>query len=484
MEYKNVAPFSAYSLLVTEDCNLACKYCYEIMSTGHKKVHMSKETADRFLEFVIEQAELGKDKNVSVCFFGGEPVLAIDMIDYICTKAKKIFENTDINFSTYIITNATLMNEKIYNIFKKHINMFTSCQLSVDGPHDIQDANRVTKSGKGTFKRIEANLKYWKELFGNKLNVHGVLSKQSIGRLYNSYLYFRETWGLKKIWFLPCKDPDFTDDDILIYDRELKKIYEYVMNDVRTNNRLNEIDYYAPLDRCLRNGISDKPCGAGDRYCVVTANGDVYPCHHIYYINPEGETCLGNIWEGVDLSKKYIWSAYDNTDMVGCENCDHPSCYRCIAENYEKYKTPFVQITGIHCSFMKVDLKYQRLIRREIEKMGLIKSQENNSSNKPITDCVGKVGQCDVVTRLEDCIFDRAECTQFSATPVEFNQVDKEEIVQSSEQDKCEGCSGDVCCNSCSEGSGDCNDRKNDVVNMLDEVITVLVKYHTKWTNE
>ena len=480
MEYKNVEPFHAYSLLVTEDCNLACKYCYEVNSSGHKKVHMTEKTADQFLTFVMDQAKLmkGKNKNVSVCFFGGEPVLAIDIIDYICTEAKKLFANTNINFTTYIITNATLMNEKIYNIFKKHMDMFTSCQLSVDGPHDIQDSNRVTKSGKGTFQRIEDNLKYWKSLFGNKLNVHGVLSKSSVGRLYESYLYFREIWELKRIWFLPCKDPNFTEEDIILYDQEMKKIYEYVMNDARTNNRLNEIEYYAPLDRCLRDGASDKPCGAGDTYCVVTSNGDIYPCHHLYYINPDRGTYLGNIFDGVDLSKKYIWSAYDNTDLVGCEDCDHPSCYRCVAENYEKYKTPFVQITGIHCKFMKIDLKYQRLIRKEIEKMGLIEPSKNKSKGA-ISDCVGKTGHCDIVTSLEDCTFDRGiECKQFSAAPIDFNQVGKkQEVCKVKEKSECKVKEKSEC--SCS------NYEEVDVlVAILDEVIEVLVKYHTILTKK
>jgi len=477
MNYKSISPFSAYSVLVTEDCNLACKYCYEVNSSGHKKVHMTRETADKFLEFARDQAVANQEKKVSISFFGGEPVLAIDMIDYICTKGKDMFDGTDIDFHVGIITNATLMNEKIYNIFKKHIDLFVSCQLSVDGPHDIQDSNRVTKSGKGTFSRIESNLKFWKGLFGDKLNVHGVLSKQSIGRLYDSYIYFREVWGIKKIWFLPCKDPEFTDEDVSLYDRELNKIYEYIMKHVREDNSLNEIEYYAPLDRCLRNGKADKPCGAGDTYCAVTATGDVYPCHHIYYIDTEGETCLGNIFDGVDLSKKYIWSAYDNSDMVGCEDCDHPSCYRCIAENYEKYKTPFTQITGVHCKFMKIDLKYQRIMREEIEKMGLMES-DNSNKKGPISDCVGKTGHCDVVTRVEDCIFDRADCTQYSTPPVDFDKIDEP---QGHTEEKNEQATNNVSCGGC----GSCSsDIKEDMTNMLDEIISVLVKYHTKWSGK
>jgi len=67
-----------------------------------------------------------------------------------------------------------------------------------------------------------------------------------------------------------------------------------------------------------------------------------------------------------------MWTVYDNSDIIGCQGCDHPYCYRCPAENYEKYGTPFVQIKDLHCDFMKVDLKYQRLIKNEIQQMGLL----------------------------------------------------------------------------------------------------------------
>ena len=58
-----------------------------------------------------------------------------------------------------------------------------------------------------------------------------------------------------------------------------------------------------------------------------------------------------------------------------------------VAENYEKYKTPFVQITGVHCKFMKVDQKYQRMIREEIEQMGLMKQQKSD----------GKIDQISII---------------------------------------------------------------------------------------
>lgn len=463
--------FNAYSVLVTENCNLACKYCYEVMSTGHKKNNMSEEVALKTLDFMFDQ--LGpEDKDLSICFFGGEPTLMPNIIDLMCTEGKKLAVKNNKNLSASIITNATNMNKQLYNTFKKHLNIWGSTQLSVDGPNDIQDAYRVFKNGAGSFDKIESNLVYWKELFGRTLNVHGVLNKNSIGRLYESFIYFREKWEIEKIWFIPAKDDAFTPDDVDIYERELKKIYEYVMKDVRENKRLNEVEFYAPLDRALRDGKMGKPCGAGANYCTITAKGDIWPCHHLYFVDEKRDLYLGNVFDGVDLNKKRIWDEYDGDDLVGCEDCEHPSCYRCIAENYEKYGTPFTQIKGLHCGFMKVDLKYQKLIREELEAMGLINKKEKECGDclGNARDCVGKVGDCPKVVSVDECVFDRGDCTQFKSPPKEFEEVG------SKDDETCEDTTTkeDKCC-----GTDCCSNKGDNVMkDMIDDIIKVLVKYH------
>ena len=44
-------------LVMNLDCNLACRYCFE--GTRKGKFYMSKETADRAIEFVKERGSRG-----------------------------------------------------------------------------------------------------------------------------------------------------------------------------------------------------------------------------------------------------------------------------------------------------------------------------------------------------------------------------------------------------------------------------------------
>lgn len=452
-----VKPFSAFSILVTENCNLACTYCYERSECGigHNNNSMSKETAEKLVEFMFKESP----NDVSVTFFGGEPTLEIDIIDYICTLSKK--KNKP--FNAGIITNATCMNEKIYNIIRKHLDVFKNCQLSIDGPEEIQNLHRITRSGKGSFKLVEKNIEHWKELFGKSLNIHGVLNPLTISNLFESYKYFREKWGVERLWFLPAKSVEYSKKDVDEYDIQLGKIYNYIMNIVRKTNSTREIDNYAPLDRALREGKANKPCGIGDNYCAVTSNGDIYPCHHMYYIDKNKETKLGDIYNGVDHSKKMIWSCFDNSDLQGCENCDHPSCYRCVAENFEEHGTPFTQIKGFHCDFMKVDLKYQRKIIEELKSMGLMKNaNQNQNSNclSNVRDCVGKQGECPVVTSVDECKFDNAIKN--------FSEIKKKDYI-------------DVASNNVRDSNIESSPpQNNNIKDTLDKVIALLVDLHNK----
>lgn len=475
--------FSAFSLLLTENCNLACKYCYETTGTGHKNKNMSVETALKAVRFMFDQ----KNEEVVVSFFGGEPTLMPEIIDLICKEGKRLSKIYNKPFYAGMITNATNMSEKLYNILRDHLDVWQSTQLSIDGPKEIQDMYRVTKSGKGSFARIEKNVPYWKALYDqNKLNIHGVLNKYSIPKLYDSFKFFREEWNVEKLWFLPAKGLDYTSEDVSLYERELKKIYEYVMEHARRTHTVDEIAFYAPLDRALRDGKMGKPCGAGDNYCTITSDGDVWPCHHFYFIDPDKNLYLGNIFEGIDKGKKLIWEQYDADDMIGCEDCPHGTCYRCIAENYEEYGTPFTQIKGYHCEFMLIDFKYQQMIKKELIEMGLLNQENNGKSdcNGLVRDCVGKQGDCPNVVSVNECKFDRGN-EHSSGTP-SFNELQKTnpmDIQECNGDGTCCGCGS--CCNNEEFGNVEEIDVEgksdNEILkNILDDVIKVLVKYHNE----
>lgn len=377
----NLTNFSAASFLLTEYCNFGCTYCYEKNGLGHSKNKiMSTNVAKRAVDFLFEQS----NEPIDITLFGGEPCLNYDAMQIIFETCLKNKKETNKDCSVSIITNGSILYPKLYNLFDKYkYELNFAAQLSIDGPKYVQDISRPLKSGKSSFNLIIKNLKLWKQLFQHdelKLNIHGVLNADTIPYLYESYLYFREEIGVKKLWFLPTKDDRYNNNHVQQYEEQLYKIYEYILKKAKETNTVDEIRFYSPLDKCLvDHGNSSKLCGAGVKYCTIIYNGDIYPCHHIYFIDKLHDYKLGNIYTKFDIYEKLLFSQYDSkTDILNCSGCEHEThCYRCFAENVSAYQTPFTQIKEYYCEMMKIDYKMQKKLNEELRKMGLL-TQNNN----------------------------------------------------------------------------------------------------------
>ena len=74
---------------VTDDCNLACKYCYQ---THKGKKKMSFDTAKKMIDLLLTgEKGMGdyinprRSPGLIIDFIGGEPLLEVGLIDRICS---------------------------------------------------------------------------------------------------------------------------------------------------------------------------------------------------------------------------------------------------------------------------------------------------------------------------------------------------------------------------------------------------------------
>ena len=131
------------ALFVTQYCNLNCIYCYGHGGEYGKKGAMEEKTAFQAVDWLIEKSE--KYMDLSISFFGGEPLLNYELIKKVVSYSKKKGKEKNKRFKYSITTNGTLLNDKIINYFKE--NKF-SVVFSFDGPKEIQDKNRPCNDSK------------------------------------------------------------------------------------------------------------------------------------------------------------------------------------------------------------------------------------------------------------------------------------------------------------------------------------------------
>ncbi len=94
---------------------------------------------------------------IKLVFYGGEPLLSIDLIIYISERLKSLAETKGIKYSFSFITNGTLLTRNTVEKLKPL--GLKDASVTLDGPRHIHDQYRPFKTGKGSFDVIVRNLK-------------------------------------------------------------------------------------------------------------------------------------------------------------------------------------------------------------------------------------------------------------------------------------------------------------------------------------
>lgn len=110
----------AFVIFTTTACNARCPYCYE---KGYKVIRMSERVAEGTVQYIKQKCN---GENIVLRWFGGEPLLNTEVIDYITTRLNE----EGIKFESKIVSNSSLL----YKYADKLDDWNTSLvQITLDG---------------------------------------------------------------------------------------------------------------------------------------------------------------------------------------------------------------------------------------------------------------------------------------------------------------------------------------------------------------
>lgn len=196
------------TIVLTRKCNFNCSYCFE--RNENKFLH--KDIVPYLENLILTYLEKVPFCNkIVVHWFGGEPLLNIEMMKNISKSIKKIIQaqNYKIEYSSILITNGYIL-EKIIPI-RDELNI-TDVQITIDGPKTIHDSRRyLLDSGQGTYDKIISNIL----LLANEnvdIIVRMNLDKDNIAYVKTTYDFVKENAKGKKanFYFYPTLVRDYT----------------------------------------------------------------------------------------------------------------------------------------------------------------------------------------------------------------------------------------------------------------------------------
>ena len=125
----------------TMGCNFDCPYCFE----DHFAGRMSAEVQDDVVALAERMLDASGAKNISVSWFGGEPLLAPDIIESLSVRLMELAEKRGGEYSAGIVTNGYLLTQEI-------VDMLVRCkvdnaQVTIDGMGATHDATRRLANG-------------------------------------------------------------------------------------------------------------------------------------------------------------------------------------------------------------------------------------------------------------------------------------------------------------------------------------------------
>lgn len=355
---------------VTDDCNLACKYCYQ-MHKGKRK--MSFETAKKMVDLLLSGDKgMGdyinpvRSPGLIIDFIGGEPLLEAELIDQICTYT--IDRMIELNHPWLMKTMFSVCSNgvcyfepEVQRILQKW-NQRLSFSVTVDGNKELHDSCRVFPDGRPSYELAIAAAKDWVNK-GGYMGSKVTIAPANVMHVYDAITHMIEL-GYTEINANCVYEEGWQTIHATVFYDQLKKLADYILD----HNLDMENDYYVSLfeEKYFHPKAEDDLenwCGGNGVMLAVDPDGIVYPCLRYMESSLAGQQepySIGDVNTGicqcnchkcrVECLKKVDRRTQSTDECFYCPIGE--GCSWCTAYNYQIYGTPDARATYI-CNMHK-----------------------------------------------------------------------------------------------------------------------------------
>lgn len=308
--YGNMTRYNSrtFSLTIapTMNCNMKCPYCYE----DKKNIKMDEKIKVGLVNFIENYIKSQDVKFMTVCWYGGEPLLEKETIKYLSEKIIEICKENNVVYASDIITNGTMLDYETAKMLREQC-FVRRAQITLDGMAETNDKRRCLINGKSSFEIITNNILKCQELINIVLRVN--TDKNNIQEANDIIEYFslkNSSFKLESLYFAPV-DKQTETCNIQVSDcysmNEFAKISALLEKEIY--NKTNIVNYPMTMfSQCSAVGVNSY---------VVDPKGNFFKCWS--EVGVDGKD-VGNIFDGLIFNKRAIdWLSFQLDEE--CENC-------------------------------------------------------------------------------------------------------------------------------------------------------------------
>lgn len=362
---------------VSSSCNLRCSYCFYRDIAENRKIYNYGIMKDEVLEVLVKKVFEYGDHFVGFVFQGGEPtIIGIDFYKRLIDLQKK-YNLKKIKVNNAIQTNGIAIDAEWAQFLSRNDFLVG---ISLDGPKDIHDCNRIDANEKGSFNRVQKAIGFLNK-YKVEFNILCVVTKLVATHTDMVYNFFSKK-GFEYLQFIPCldelnKEPggnkySLTPEDYGIF---LKRLFDLWYKDFIEGRKVS-IRLFDNIIRILL-GYPPESCdmmGRCSANIVVESDGSIYPCD--FYVTDEWK--MGNILDDnfqdilhgekamdfIKISKKIFElckkCSFFNICRGGCRRNYEPIKNGILKENYfcSSYKSFYEYALPRFYEIMEVMSRY------------------------------------------------------------------------------------------------------------------------------
>ena len=345
----------AVTMLLTNDCNLACSYCFE---SNKGKDYMPKEMALDILKATYNVVD-PMAGIFTLNMFGGEPLMNWDTFKAVCDY---VLEN-NLKIRITATTNLTLLTDEMIDYIDE---LSIPILVSVDGIKEVHDKHRCN-----SFDKVIENMKKLIDRdLGYLIEARMTVAPDTAKYMYESVKMLVDL-GINNIANVPASDLDWDTQSIQDYKDNYEKILDMYIDILNDETNKRNISLYK-VDQALNLALEPikedtSMCNIGNpRWVIVDWKGDVWPC-------PDYPTTdnvdliagkIGNFYTGVDETKVDPKPMVATYELERCKGCEAISICKsgCPYENYTKngkFNEPTIGYCTLQKAFVEIIKAYQ-----------------------------------------------------------------------------------------------------------------------------